>query len=79
GAHIVGEQAVELLQLIAAGMTADMWVEQLAELELAYPTFAAVIGLAARQIVRELGVIPVAPGWRTLGQTGATEWERRDA
>lgn len=79
GAHIVGEQAVELLQLIAAGMTADMWVEQLAELELAYPTFAAVIGLAARQIVRELGVIPVAPGWRTLGKSGATEWERRDA
>ncbi|MGH2514707.1 MAG: dihydrolipoyl dehydrogenase family protein [Ktedonobacterales bacterium] len=78
GAHVVGEQAVELLQLIAAGMTADMWVEQLAELELAYPTFAAVVGLAARQIVRELGVVPVAPGWQSLGLTGATEWERRD-
>ena len=79
GAHIVGEQAVELLQMIAAGMSADMWVEQLAELELAYPTFAAVIGLAARQIARELGVVPVAAAWRTPETLGATEWERRDA
>jgi dihydrolipoamide dehydrogenase len=79
GAHIVGEQAVEILQMVAAGMAADMWVEQLAELELAYPTFAAVVGLAARKITRELGVIPVAPQWRELGQTAAAEWERSDA
>jgi len=79
GAHIVGEQSVEILHMIAAGMTADMWVEQLAELELAYPTFTAVVGLAARKIARELGVIPLAPPWRALGQTAATEWERSDA
>lgn len=79
GAHIVGEQAVEILQLIAAGMTADMWVEQLAELELAYPTFAAVVGLAARRIVRELGVVPVAPEWRTSGKIATAEWERGEA
>lgn len=76
GAHIVGEQAVEILQVFAAGMAADMWVEQLAELELAYPTFAAVVGLAARQIVRELGVAPQAPRWREHGYSAATEWER---
>ena len=79
GAHIVGEQAVELLQLVAAGMAADMWVEQLAELELAYPTFAAVVGLAARRIVRELGVLPLAPQWREPGFSAADEWERSDA
>lgn len=78
GAHIVGEQAVEILHLIAAGMSADIWVEQLAELEIAYPTFAAVVGLAARKIARELGVIPLAPQWRTPGQTVAAEWERSD-
>ncbi len=78
GAHIVGEQAVEMTQMLATGMTADLWVEQLAELELAYPTFAAVVGLAARRIVRELGVVPLAPQWRTLGQASA-EWERSDA
>ncbi len=75
GAHIVGEQALETIHLVAAGMLADMWVEQLAELEIAYPTFTASIGLAARQIVRELGVMPLAAQWRTLGKPHA-EWER---
>jgi pyruvate/2-oxoglutarate dehydrogenase complex dihydrolipoamide dehydrogenase (E3) component len=76
GAHIVGEQALESIQLVAAGMAADMWIEQLAELELAYPTFTAVVGLAARQIIRDLGVVPVAPQWRALSGR-PTEWERR--
>ena len=75
GAHIVGEQALESIQLIAAGMAADMWVEQLAELEIAYPTYAAAVGLAARRIVHKLGVMPVSPQWRTLGRPHA-EWER---
>lgn len=79
GAHVVGEQALEVIQLVAAGMAADMWVEQLAELELAYPTYTAVIGLAARRIVRELGVMPLAPQWRALAKPHAAEWERRDA
>jgi dihydrolipoamide dehydrogenase len=78
GAHIVGEQAVETVQLVAAGMAADMWAEQLAELELAYPTYAAVIGLAARRVVRELGVLPLAPQWREQGSSFAAEWERSD-
>jgi dihydrolipoamide dehydrogenase len=75
GAHVVGEQAVEIIQLVAAGMAADMWVEQLAELELAYPTYTAIVGLAARKIVRELGVVPLAAAWRTLGQVPSAEWE----
>jgi glutathione reductase (NADPH) len=54
GVHVVGEQAVEIVQIVAAGMAAAMPVERLAELELAYPTFTAIVGLAARQIVREL-------------------------
>jgi hypothetical protein len=72
----VGEQALESIQLIAAGMAADMWIEQLAELELAYPTYTAAVGLAARHVVRELGVMPLAPEWRALGQPHAAEWER---
>ena len=59
-------------------MTADMWVEQLAELEIAYPTYTAVVGLAARQIVRELGVMPLAAQWRTLGKPDIAEWERSE-
>jgi pyruvate/2-oxoglutarate dehydrogenase complex dihydrolipoamide dehydrogenase (E3) component len=78
GAHVVGEQAVEVVQIVAAGMASDMWVEQLAEMELAYPTFTAIIGLAAREIVHQLGVIPLAPQWRALGKLRAAEWERSD-
>ena len=67
GAHIVGEQALEVIHLVAAGMAANMLVEQLAELEIAYPTFTAIVGLAARQILYNLDTPPAA------------EWERNDA
>jgi dihydrolipoamide dehydrogenase len=76
GAHVVGEQAVEVIQIAAAGMAAGMRVEQLADLELAYPTFTAIVGLAARQIVRDLGVVPVTALWRSLGKPRAAEWEQ---
>lgn len=75
GAHIVGEQALEAVHLVAGGMAADMWIEQLAELELAYPTYTAIVGLAARRAVRELGVMPLIPEWQSLGKEHA-EWER---
>lgn len=75
GAHIVGEQALESIQLVAGGMVADMWIEQLAELEIAYPTYTAAVGLAARQIVHKLGVTPLASQWRALSRPHA-EWER---
>ena len=78
GAHAVGEQALEVVQIAAAGMAGDMSVEQLAQLELAYPTFTAILGLAARRIVGQLGVIQLAPEWRTLAKPHVAEWERRD-
>jgi pyruvate/2-oxoglutarate dehydrogenase complex dihydrolipoamide dehydrogenase (E3) component len=76
GAHIVGEQALEVTQLVAAGMAADMWVEQLAELEIAYPTYTAIVGLAARRLVQNLGVMPLSPQWRALSRMHVAEWER---
>ena len=79
GAHVVGEQALEVTQMVAAGMAADMTVDQLAGLEISYPTYTAVLGLAARKIVSELGVMPLSPQWRALSQTYAAEWERRDS
>jgi pyruvate/2-oxoglutarate dehydrogenase complex dihydrolipoamide dehydrogenase (E3) component len=78
GAHVVGEQALEIIHLVAAGMLADMWVEQLAELEIAYPTYTAAVGIAARRIVSELGVRPLAAQWRALKKLPAAEWERSD-
>lgn len=78
GAHVVGEQAVEAVQIVAAAMAADMWVEQLAELELAYPTYTGIVGLAARQALRKLGVMPLAAGWHALSASRAAEWEHSD-
>jgi dihydrolipoamide dehydrogenase len=79
GAHIMGEQALEILQLLATCLAADMQIEQLAEMELAYPTFTAIVGLAARRIIRELGVVPLAPQVQSLGRAYAAEWERGEA
>jgi len=76
GAHVIGEQALEIVQLVAAGMAADMWIEHLAELELAYPTYTAIIGLVARKIVHQLGVLPFSPQLRSMGKPYAAEWER---
>lgn len=78
GAHVVGEQALEVVHLVAAGMQSDMWVEQLAELEIAYPTYAAILGLAARRLMVDLGVMPLSVQWRSLEKPSA-EWERRSA
>ena len=39
GAHVAGEYSAETVQTVAAAMAAGMTVEQVAELQLAYPTF----------------------------------------
>lgn len=78
GAHVVGEHAVEIVSTVSAGMAGGLRVQQLADLELAYPTFVAVIGLAARQIAREVGSVPVTPEWRELKETRGAEWERSE-
>lgn len=76
GVHVAGEQALEIVHMAATGMAANMWVEQLADLQVAYPTYTAVIGLAARKITRQLGVVPLAPEWRSLERRPVAEWEQ---
>ena len=79
GAHVVGEQALEVVQIAAAGMAAGIQIEQLAELELAYPTFTAIIGLTSRQLVRKLDLRSLTPAWRALKRVDSqpAEWEIR--
>jgi pyruvate/2-oxoglutarate dehydrogenase complex dihydrolipoamide dehydrogenase (E3) component len=79
GAHIMGEQALEILQLVATSIAAGMQIEQLGEIELAYPTFTAIVGLTARRIIRELGIVPLAPQVQSLGRAYVAEWERGEA
>jgi pyruvate/2-oxoglutarate dehydrogenase complex dihydrolipoamide dehydrogenase (E3) component len=66
GAHVLGEYSVEVIQMVAACMAGGMRVEQLAELQLAYPTFTEAVGQAARKLVRELGLVPLAPAWSAI-------------
>jgi pyruvate/2-oxoglutarate dehydrogenase complex dihydrolipoamide dehydrogenase (E3) component len=63
GAHVLGEYSAEVIQMAAACMAANMRVEQIAELQPAFPTFTEGIGVAAHQIVRELGVAVWAMPW----------------
>jgi pyruvate/2-oxoglutarate dehydrogenase complex dihydrolipoamide dehydrogenase (E3) component len=53
GAHAVGENAVEVVQAITTAMAAGAEVATLASVRFAYPTYSAVIGLAARDLMRE--------------------------
>ncbi|MCA0456239.1 MAG: NAD(P)/FAD-dependent oxidoreductase [Chloroflexi bacterium] len=76
GAHAVGEQAVEVIQIVAAAMGANMPVERLANVNFAYPTFGSIVGVAARQIAVELKWIPVESQWYGLSRSRVSEWER---
>ncbi len=54
GCHIVGERAVELAQLAAIAMAANMTVEQLALVPFSFPTYANALGRAAIKAAREI-------------------------
>lgn len=52
GAHATGEQAVEVIQAVTTAMAAGVDVATLARVEFAYPTYSAIIGVAARRLLR---------------------------
>ncbi len=54
GCHIVGERAVEVAQMAAIAMTAEMTVDAIARIPLSFPTYANVFGRAALRAVRNL-------------------------
>ncbi len=60
-------------EVAVVGMT----IEQLADVELADPTFTAVVGLAARRAVGDLEPVAIPPRHGTSEQTRAVEWEHR--
>ena len=63
GAHVVGEYSAEVVQTAAVCMAANLRIEQVAELHPAFPTFTEGVTLAARTIVRSMGIAPSAPTW----------------
>lgn len=61
GAHAVGENAIEVVQSVTTAMAAGVDVATLASVRFAYPTYSAVIGMAARVLLAEAAVA-VDPG-----------------
>jgi pyruvate/2-oxoglutarate dehydrogenase complex dihydrolipoamide dehydrogenase (E3) component len=53
GAHAVGENAIEVVQSVTTAMAAGIDVTTLANVRFAYPTYSAIIGLAARGLLSE--------------------------
>jgi pyruvate/2-oxoglutarate dehydrogenase complex dihydrolipoamide dehydrogenase (E3) component len=66
GAHVLGEYSAEVIQTAAACMAANLRIEQIAELQPAFPTFTEGITVASQMIVRHMGIAPTAPTWGEL-------------
>lgn len=69
GAHVLGEYSAEVIQMVAACMAAGMRVEDVAELQFAFPTFSEGVSQAAQMIVNQLGVRPMPHLWSSLNTT----------
>jgi pyruvate/2-oxoglutarate dehydrogenase complex dihydrolipoamide dehydrogenase (E3) component len=78
GAHVLGEYSAEVIQVAAVAMAASLRLEQLAELQLAFPTFTEALGMAAQQLVRELGVARMPPSLSDLQSTPLTAGNGKD-
>src|SRR6185369_1412218 len=57
GCHVVGERAVEIVQVAAVAMAGRMRVDDLAQVPLSYPTYAGVLGRVAATVSRQLNLI----------------------
>jgi pyruvate/2-oxoglutarate dehydrogenase complex dihydrolipoamide dehydrogenase (E3) component len=66
GAHVLGDYSAETVQTVAACMAGRMTVEQVAELQLAFPTFTEAISMAAQKVCRELNVGGFPEVWSSL-------------
>jgi hypothetical protein len=54
GCHVVGERAVEIVQVVAIAVAAGMPVNDLARVPLSFPTYAAILGRAANRAAQQL-------------------------
>ena len=69
GAHVFGEYSAEVIQMVAACMAAGMRVEDVADLQFAFPTFTEGVSQAAQMVVNQLGVRPMSRLWSSLSTT----------
>lgn len=58
GCHVVGERAVEIVQVVAIAIASGLRVEDLARVPLSFPTYAGMVGRVAYRAARQLGREP---------------------
>lgn len=68
GAHVLGEYSAEVIQMVAACMAAGMRIEDVAELQFAFPTFTEGVSQAAQMVASQLGVRPKRRLWSSLAE-----------
>jgi pyruvate/2-oxoglutarate dehydrogenase complex dihydrolipoamide dehydrogenase (E3) component len=56
GCHVVGERAVDIVQVAAIAVAAGMRVDDLARVPLSFPTYAGILVNAAASAARQLGL-----------------------
>ena len=61
GCHVVGERAVDIVQVAAVAIAAGMGVDDLARVPLSFPTYAGILGRVAASAARRINP-PV--GWQ---------------
>ncbi len=66
GAHVLGNYSAEIVQVVATAISAGMDVEQLAEIQFAFPTFTEAVSLAAQKACRDIGIGQFPPAWSSL-------------
>ena len=56
GAHVLGSYSAEVIQVAATCLAAKMKINEIANLELVFPTFTEALGMAAQRICKDLRV-----------------------
>jgi pyruvate/2-oxoglutarate dehydrogenase complex dihydrolipoamide dehydrogenase (E3) component len=54
GCHVVGERAVEIVQVVAIAIAGGLQVDQLAKIPLSFPTYAGILGRAAYRVAQQI-------------------------
>ena len=66
GAHVIGEYSAEVIQMVAVCIATGIRIEDVADLQLAYPTFTEGVSQAAAMLVHQLGVGTTHNLWSNL-------------
>lgn len=73
GCHVVGERAVDIVQLAAVAMAAGMGVDELARVPLSFPTYSGALGRAAASATYQLNRGQLNQGQLNQGQLNRGE------